>query len=143
MSKHQTLLGFDFGTKNIGTAVGQTITKSARALKTLSANNGEPDWEKIAELIDDWHPTALIVGIAYGRNHEDVTITHAVKHFAKALADRFSLPVHLVDEHMTTKEAKQQIFDEGGFKALEKADIDCIAAKLILEQFMSGLNNHD
>ena len=131
----QTLLGFDFGLKRIGVAVGQTLTGTATALTTLQADKGEPNWSELEKLIKEWGPQALVVGIPLNMDSSQQTITMAAKNFANSL-QRFGLPVYEVDERLTTKEARQQLFSAGGYRAIKQAQIDSIAAKLILESWL-------
>ncbi len=135
-AKDLTLLGFDFGLRRIGVAVGQTITGTATPLEPLLAKNGEPNWEQIAKLNQIWRPDALIVGIPVNMDGTPQEITAHAQQFASALTDHLHLPVHTVDERLTTKEAKQQLFDAGGYRSLEKTSIDSFAAKLILESWL-------
>lgn len=131
-----TVIGFDFGMKSIGVAVGQTYTKTARAISALPAKQGQPNWDNVESLIKDWKPEAFIVGIPLNMDGTEQPITHAAKSFAKQLEKRFHLPVHLVDERLSTVEAREKLFDQGGFKALKKAIIDSTSAQLILESWL-------
>lgn len=131
------LLGFDFGMKRIGVAVGQTITKTARPLTTLPAHEGKPDNNLLAKLITSWGPLALIVGIPLNMDGTEQETTLAAKQFANLLRSQFQLPVYEVDERLTTKAARENIFQTGGFKALQKKQIDAIAAQLILESWLN------
>ena len=92
------LLGFDFGMKRIGVAVGQTVTKTARPLETLKAKQGVPHWEKILKLIKTWQPDALIVGIPLNMDGTPQPLTEAAEQFANELKKRFELPVYGIDE---------------------------------------------
>jgi putative pre-16S rRNA nuclease len=129
-------LGFDFGYKRIGVAVGQSITQSARPLKTVPADQGVPQWPMIDVIVKDWQPEAMIVGYPRCIDGTEQYTTTAAKDFAKALASRYDCPVHLVDERLTTVEARQQLFEQGGYKRLQSSEIDAIAAVLILEQWL-------
>lgn len=131
------IIGFDFGTKNTGTAVGQMITRTATPLKTLHAIEGKPDWLQIQKIIRQWHPDALVVGIPLNMDSTEQPITQLAREFMQELKIQTGLPVHGVDERLTTREAKNRIFTEGGYKALKKADIDSLAAQLMLEQWMA------
>lgn len=135
MPNTTVLLGFDFGMRRIGVAVGQTLLKRATPLTTLMAKAGEPDWQLIAKLIKEWGATALVVGIPIDIDGSTQNITNEAKKFARCLQDYFHLPVFEVDERLTTVEARQRVFDKGGFRRLQKEQIDSIAAKLILEQW--------
>ncbi|MGD9107767.1 MAG: Holliday junction resolvase RuvX [Gammaproteobacteria bacterium] len=135
--KSLTLLGFDFGTKSIGVAVGQTVTKSAKPLTAIKVKDDRPDWPKIIQLIDEWKPDALIVGLPLNMDGSEQAITQVVKKFADDLQRKFNLPVHLVDERLTTVEARAKLFEEqGGYRALRKPNIDAMAAQVILESWM-------
>jgi len=134
--KPSTLLGFDFGMKSIGVAIGQTVTKSAKPLTALKAKEGEPNWKLFAQLIEEWHPDALVVGVPYNMDGSDQPITFAAKSFAHDLKVRFNLPVYLVDERLTTVEARAKLFDKKGYRAMQKSAVDAKAAQLILESWM-------
>jgi putative Holliday junction resolvase len=84
----QTLLGFDFGTQRTGVAVGQSITQTATALCTVTTRNEQPDWDRISELIDDWRPDALVVGLPLHADGSDSGTTAAVRKFAQQLEER-------------------------------------------------------
>lgn len=133
----QIVLGFDFGMKRIGVAVGQTSLKQANALKTLAAKQGVPNWNNVKKLVTEWNAKAFIVGLPIQMNGSEQAITQAAKQFGKELAMRFNLPVYHVDERLTTVEARQQLFDQGGYKKLQSTDIDGYAAMLILEQWLT------
>lgn len=134
---NEILLGFDFGLKRIGIAVGQTITKTARPLVTIKAEQGVPQWEVLNKIIQTWQPTALIVGIPLNMDGSDQAITHAAKQFSDELHQRYHLPVYGIDERLSTKDARERIFKEGGYKALQKESIDSIAAQLILQNWLT------
>lgn len=129
-------LGFDFGYKRIGLAVGQQFTLSATPLSTLHAKQGIPDWQVLQKIIAQWNPQALIVGIPTCIDGTELYTTAAARRFANQLQKRYSLPVHLVDERLSTKEARGQIFEQGGYHKLKKTEIDSIAACIILEQWL-------
>lgn len=130
-------LGFDFGYKRIGVAVGQRLTCSATPLATLDAKTGVPDWSMVQKLITQWNPQALIVGLPTCIDGSALYTTTAARRFAKQLKKQFTLPVHLVDERLSTVEARGQLFDQGGYRKLKKTQIDGIAACIILEQWLA------
>jgi putative Holliday junction resolvase len=129
-------LGFDFGYKRIGVAVGQLLTCSASPLPTLDAKQGIPHWPAVQKLITQWNPEAFIVGLPTCIDDSELYTTVAARRFAKQLSKHFALPVHLVDERLSTVEARGQLFAQGGYKKLKKTAIDGIAACLILEQWL-------
>ena len=129
-------MGFDFGMKRIGVAVGQTVTKTARPLVTLQAAKGIPQWEKIKKLISTWHPDAFVVGIPLNMDGTEQPLTRAAKTFADQLQQHFKLPVYGMDERLSTQDAKERLFAGGGYKALQDGQVDRIAAQLILENWL-------
>ncbi len=131
-------LGFDFGYKRIGVAVGQQLTCSASPLNTLDAKLGVPNWDLIKKLIDQWRPVAMIVGLPTCIDGTEQYTTAASKGFAKQLRKRFSLPVHLVDERLSTMEARAYLFAEGGYRKIKQSEVDSIAACVILEQWLQN-----
>lgn len=129
----EILLGFDFGKKRIGVAVGQTVTKTARPLGIVKAKDGEPQWDELTKIIKTWRPDALIVGIPLNMDGTEQALTESAKQFADLLHEHFQIPVYGIDERLTTKDAREQIFAKGGYKALQNGQIDSVAAQLILE----------
>lgn len=129
-------IGFDFGFKRIGTAVGQRLTCTASPLETIPAVHGAPDWGVVTKLVAQWRPDAFVVGLPTCIDDKELYTTAASRRFAKALEKRFSLPVHLVDERLSTIEARDHVFAKGGYRQLKKTPIDNIAACIILEQFL-------
>jgi putative Holliday junction resolvase len=138
-----TLLGFDFGTKRIGVAVGQTVTGTARPLAVLNAKQGIPAWENVKALIDTWQPDALIVGIPLNMDGSEQPLTLAARRFAHALEKNFKLPVYGMDERLTSVDARARVFDEGGYKALKNASIDSVAAQLILQNWLAQAHDDE
>ena len=129
-------LGFDFGYKRIGVAVGQRLTCSASPLSTLNAKMGVPDWNSVGKIITQWSPEALIVGVPTCIDGSELYTTSAARRFAKQLRKHFSLPVHLVDERLSTVEARGQLFEQGGYRKIKQTEVDSIAACVILEQWL-------
>jgi putative holliday junction resolvase len=125
----KVLLAFDFGMERIGVAVGQTITTSAHPLVTLTAHGGRPDWSAVERLMEAWRPARLVVGLPLNLDGTDQPITVAARRFSRQLEGRFHVPVDLVDERLTTREAWMRV-EEAGSK---RAEIDPVAAQIILE----------
>ena len=132
-----TLLGFDFGTKSIGVAVGQTVTHTASALSAIKAKEGIPDWAVIERLIKEWQPQQLIVGLPLNMDGTEQPLTQRARKFGNRLHGRFGLPVQFQDERLTSTAAREQLFDAGGFRNLDKGKVDSTAALLIVEDYLS------
>lgn len=134
---NKNVLGFDFGLKHIGIAVGQTNTKTAHALTSLKAKQGIPNWDEIKDLIKTWEIHLLIVGMPLNMDGTKQPLTYVTENFVTELQQHYQLPVELVDERLTSVEARSRLFAEGGFKALKKQNIDSLAAQLIIETWFS------
>lgn len=139
----RTLLGFDYGTKSIGVAIGQEITASARPLLALKANDGIPNWEQIGALIQEWQPALLIIGLPLNMDGTEQDISRRARKFANRLHGRFGVPVELQDERLTTTDARARLFEAGGYKALGKDAVDAVSAQLILESWMEATSGSD
>ena len=133
-----TYLGFDFGNKKIGTAVGQTMTATASPLQTIRSINQNPNWEIITRLIQEWRPAGLVVGISKQADGSDNPITPRMLKFCRQLEGRYQLPVYQQDETLSTFEAKQMLFDEVSVNADKLWEVqDQLAAQLILQTWLN------
>ncbi|HLB55835.1 MAG TPA: Holliday junction resolvase RuvX [Coxiellaceae bacterium] len=133
---HHIILGFDFGLKRIGVAVGQTTTRSANPLTILKADRGVPHWDEIKKLITEWGADTLIVGLPLNMDGTEQFITQQAKIFGEELKKHFKLPVIFVDERLTTIAAKDEIHStRKGAARFERAD--SVSAKLILESWLT------
>jgi putative holliday junction resolvase len=132
-------LGFDFGYKRIGVAIGQSLTKSASPVTTLTAKSGVPTWPEVAALIKKWRPLGLIVGLPTKIDGQEQYTTQAARNFAQQLTERFHLPVHMVDERLTTVAAREELYTQGGYRKLQQSQVDSFAACIILEQWLQDL----
>ena len=140
-SSSDILLGFDFGMKRIGVAVGQMVTKTARPLGIINAKEGKPQKNDLDKLIKTWRPNGIVVGIPLNMDGTEQFITHEARHFAEELHKEYSVPVYGVDERLTTKEAREQMFAKGGYKALQNGLVDSVAAQIILETWFMQLES--
>ena len=128
----QTLLGFDYGRRRIGVAVGQQLTRSATALTTVQARDGKPDWPAISRLIEEWKPDALVVGIPYHMDGTEQDMTQAARRFCRQLEGRYRLPVYPADERLTSYIVENSL---PGNKH-DRQNIDPLAARLILQDWL-------
>jgi len=124
----RSFLAFDFGTKRVGVASGNTLTRTATPLRTVAAE-GDARFAALGALITEWQPDALVVGVPFhpdGAPHDN---TARAQRFARQLHGRFKLPVHEVDESYTTTEAHSH----------GASDVDAASAAIILEQYLRDL----
>ncbi len=124
-----SFLSFDFGTRRVGVASGNTAFGQATPLQTIAVE-GDARWAAIARLVAEWQPDALVVGVPFHPDGAEHDNTRRARRFARQLHGRFGLPVHEVDERWTTTEAL----------AAGAADADAAAAAIILDQHLSTLN---
>lgn len=133
---YTTVMGFDYGTKYIGVALGQTITRTARPLTTLACEPEAVFWSSLHELIQTWRPQVLVVGLPLNMDGTSQWTTDLAKAFAQTLKQQTQLPVENVDERLTTVEARSRVFEQGGYQALQKQTIDAEAAVAIIESWL-------
>jgi putative Holliday junction resolvase len=135
-----TILAFDFGERRIGVAVGNLELALAHPLATVSNKNKAECFESIAQLIAEWDPALLVVGLpthADGTEHE---LTRRSRRFARRLEGRFGIRTILVDERYTSIEAGAALREAGVDKKKQKPLLDQIAAQLILQTYFDGRN---
>lgn len=140
-AKGTTYLGFDYGAKRIGLAVGDALTGSARPLPALG-NGRQPDWEAVARAIKEWRPAGCVVGLPVDLDGNEQAVTAQARAFAEALRQRYGVPVHLCDERLSSRAADDELRNaraDGRLKRrVRKGDRDGVAARLILEQWLGG-----
>jgi putative Holliday junction resolvase len=126
-----TALSFDFGSKKIGVASGQSLTGTASPLDIIKANNGVPSWDEIAMLVQQWQPELIVVGLPLNMDGTESELSLRAKKFARRIAANYTCAVGLMDERLTSREARELSSHNG--------EIDNVAAALILE---SWFNSH-
>ena len=132
-----TFLGFDFGTKRLGIAVGQSITKTARPLVTLQVNNGVPRWEELERFINEWQPIGLIVGLAMQPDGSHSPTSKKALKLGQSLEAHFKIPVYYIEERLTSVAAHNFIKERTPTSRFG-GDKDAIAAAIILESWLDN-----
>jgi len=136
----QRVIAFDYGEKRIGVGVGQSITGTANPLKALAAKDGQPNWQLVSELFLEWQPDYVVVGLPLNMDTTEQRLTKRAKKFANRLNGRFQIKVELMDERLSSVEAREQMFESGGYRNLTNNSIDSHAACLILESWFRELS---
>lgn len=129
----ETLLAFDYGEKHIGVAVGQTLTSTANPLETIRVTSASPDWNAISRIVKAWQPDALVVGLPLNMDGTEQKVTRRARRFGNQLLGRYQLPVHLVDERLSTREARERLACTGR----AGSDDHPVAAQIILESWLN------
>ena len=137
----RVVLAFDFGHRRIGVACGDTVSRTAAPLVAVPANSAGPRWEAIDTLLREWQPALAVVGLPYNVDGSDSSMTQAARQFAAELERRCRLPVVLVDERYSSREAEARLKSEreSGLRRrrVVKADVDAAAACVILERWFT------
>lgn len=124
---HGSVLAFDYGLKRVGVACGNSLLKQASPLSSIHAQ-GDQRFAKIQQLIAEWQPYALVVGVPFHPDGAEHEVTAQARRFARQLHGRFGLPVHEVDERYSSVEAERDNPD----------DLDAASAAVILQQFFDA-----
>ena len=133
------IIGFDFGQKRIGVAIGNNISKSAQALITIESASNNQKFEAIQKIMDEWQPVSIVVGVPFNVDGSEHKVTNLCKKFAKQLEQKYALPIYLIDERYTSIEASYEIQDKKIDLKKRKLLIDQIAAKIILQSYLDQI----
>ena len=134
-SKAGVIVAFDFGLKHIGMAVGQEITNTAQTFYSLKAESGEPNWDELDIIVRDWQPKLFVVGNPINMDGSDSDMKEKSDKFSNLIRQRYNIPVELMDERLSTREARERMkFDSGHFVDAS-ADTHQISAQIILESW--------
>lgn len=142
-SAFRVVLGFDFGRLRIGVAIGEALTGSARPLRVLPTRHQRPDWDAIGQLIEEWRPDLLVVGVPRHADETASATTEAALRFGRQLNGRFQLPVATIDERLSSWEAKQRRFETAPARRRGDAAVDAQAAAIILESWFNHQRSLD
>jgi len=134
-SKPRTLLGFDFGTTRIGIAVGQELTATATPLNPIKARDGIPNWDIIAAVVKEWQPDGFVIGLPLNMDGSENDMCQRARKFANRLHGRYNKPSYMMDERLSSYEAKGEVIKEGGNRNFKENSVDGIAARMILESW--------
>lgn len=134
------VLGFDFGIKRVGVAIGETFLGHARALTAIAAEASDMRFSEIGKLIAEWTPGRLVVGIPRSMDGSEHEMTARCRRFAHQLEGRFGLPVSLIDERLSSIEAERRLSDAGLDWRARKQQLDATAAQIILQDYFDARN---
>jgi len=132
----RTYLGFDFGTKSLGIAVGSSTSGLAEPLATVTVRHGLPDWPAVDRLVREWQPAGLVVGLPLNMDDSENAMTRSARQFGHRLRARYNLPVHWVDERLTSVDAKNAMVEARVPWKQRKSRVDRLAAQTILQAYL-------
>lgn len=124
------VLGFDFGLRRIGVAVGQTVTQTASPEAIVKSRDGKPDWEHITQLFENWKPSAIVVGLPMRLDGTEQALTQPARKFGQRLSGRYHCPVFYIEEQLSSIAAED--------RQLKQQHIDDHAAQIILENWLEA-----
>lgn len=133
--QNTTVIAFDYGLKNIGLAVGQSLTQSANELSAVKAKDGTPNWQDIEQQLKEWQPNEVIVGLPLNMDDSESEMSQRARKFGNRLHGRFGLKVTMIDERLSTQEAKEIAAKRGHKGNYGQAPIDSIAAAVLLRSW--------
>jgi putative Holliday junction resolvase len=134
------ILGFDFGLRRIGVAVGQFTTMTATSLETVG-HGKTPDWAVIDRLVREWKPALLLVGLPLDKNGDETDMSRTARKFGATLHDRYSLDVSFADERLSSRAAESRFAElraQGSLKRKHARQLDAMAAQIILENWIQS-----
>jgi putative Holliday junction resolvase len=132
------LLAFDFGLKQIGVAVGNTLTGTTQPLCVLRARDGQPDWQALGALISEWQPQRLVVGDPINMDGSVSELAERARRFARRLEGRFGVTCEMMDERLTSREVKGQQREAGHGGDYRQRPVDSLVAELILRDWLNA-----
>ena len=133
-----TLIGFDFGSRRIGVAVGETTTRIASPLGAIEGEANDARFEAIGRIVDEWHPAGFVVGRPRHSDGSEHAVAKLAEKFGRRLEARYKVPVTYVDETLTSAEAESSL-RQTRTRAGSKSDVDALAATLILQSYLDEM----
>ena len=130
-------MALDFGLRQIGVAVGNRLLGTTQPLPVIRAKDGLPEWRALEALVEEWRPDLVVVGDPLNMDGSDSAMSARAARFARQLEGRLGLAVILVDERLSSFEAKSLSRDEGHRGDYRKQPVDSLAAELILQSWLA------
>jgi putative Holliday junction resolvase len=125
------VIGFDFGLRRIGVAIGQTITQTASPEAIVNSKDGKPDWEHISKIFEQWQPVAILVGLPMRLDGTEQALTQPARKFGQRLSGRYNRPLYFIEEQLSSIEAES--------RGLKQQHIDDHAAQILLENWLQSI----
>lgn len=139
--KHEVYIAFDYGLKKTGVAIAQSITKTASPLLSLKMHNGEPDWEDIDSIFENFKPNYAIFGMPIKQINAANSLAKRINNFSSKIEKRYEISIRFINEHLTSKIAKDKLKEQRQegilLRQIKKGQIDSMAATIILQEWMN------
>lgn len=141
MTVRGTLIGFDFGERRIGVAVGETSIGIANPLGHIDAQANERRFEEIAKIVAEWKPAAFVLGLPHHGDGSPHEVARLAEKFGRRLGARFNVPVFYVDETLTSATAESEL-KHARTRERRSGDVDALAATYILQSYFDSPGAH-
>ena len=135
MQTAQSIMAFDFGTQKMGMAIGQSTIESSNPLPLFTMKDGIPDWDKLLKVVKEWQPTLFLVGLPLNMDDSESELSARARKFARRLRHQTNIQTWMVDERLTTREARDELDHYQAQGRGKKLSADSIAAALLIESW--------
>lgn len=136
--KVQSVMAFDYGLRNVGVAMGNCALNTSQGIGVIKARDGVPNWDNIASLLKEWQPDLVVVGLPLNMDGTESEMSHRATKFSRQLEGRFGVKVALIDERLSSREAKLQAREAGHRGDYNSDPIDALAAEIILQDWLNA-----
>ena len=135
MSTPQLIMAFDFGTQKMGMAVGQSLIESASPLALFPMKDGIPNWDELLKIVQQYQPTLFLVGLPLNMDDSESDLSARSRKFARRLRHQTNIETLMVDERLTTREARDELDQYHAQGRAKKLAADSIAAALLISSW--------
>lgn len=130
-----TIMAFDFGTQKMGMAVGQSLIESANPLPLFPMKDGMPNWDELLKIVKSHQPGLFLVGLPLNMDDSESELSTRARKFARRLRHQTNIETLMVDERLTTREARDELDHYQAQGRGKKLSADSIAAALLIESW--------
>ncbi|MEB3754321.1 Holliday junction resolvase RuvX [Acinetobacter sp. MD2(2019)] len=131
----QMIMAFDFGTQKMGIAVGQSAIQSSNPLALFPMKDGIPDWTALLKIVAEWQPQIFLVGLPLNMDDSESELSLRARKFARRLRHQTNIETWMVDERLTTREAREELQSFQRKGQAKHLSADSLAAKLMIESW--------
>ena len=135
LSQPQLIMAFDFGTQKMGMAVGQSLIESANPLALFPMKDGIPNWDELLKIVKKYQPSLFLVGLPLNMDDSESELSARSRKFARRLRHQTNIETLMVDERLTTREARDELGHYQAQGRAKKLSADSVAAALFIESW--------
>lgn len=135
LAQVESVLAFDYGTQKMGMAIGQRLLDRARPLNLIPMKEGTPDWTRLLAMVQEWRPQLCLVGLPLNMDDSESELSRRARKFARRLQHQSQIPVRMIDERLTTRDAREALQHYQAQGQARRLQADSLAAALLIEQW--------